>query len=108
MIRTTPAAISSQNVNDSIRGKAIRRAPIMGGMTQLANGPRIPDVIIPIIIEPWMPTSVRYWLAPNTCTLGWSSSVRMSIAFSPPMKKNTPIPTRYCRATTLWSVHRRK
>ena len=86
----------------------MRRDPIISGTSQLANGPRIPEVIIPIIIEPCMPTSVRYWLAPNTCTLGWSSSVRISIAFRPPMKKNTPIPTRYCIATTLWSVHSRK
>ena len=33
-MRITPAAISSQKVNDSIRGKAIRRAPIIGGTTQ--------------------------------------------------------------------------
>ena len=64
--------------------------------------------MIPIIIDPCMPTSVRYWLAPNTCTLGWSSSVRISIAFSPPTKKNTPIPTMYCLATTLWSVRQRE
>ena len=95
-------------MNDSIRGKAIRREPIISGTSQLANGPRIPEVMIPIIIEPCMPTSVRYWLAPNTCTLGWSSSVRISIAFSPPTKKNTPIPTMYCLATTLWSVQRLK
>ncbi len=56
---------------------------------------------MPIIIAPCMPTNVRYWLAPNTCVLGCSSSVRISIAFKPPMKKNTPIPTRYCIATTL-------
>ncbi len=30
--RITPAAISSQNVSASIRGNAIRRAPIMIGM----------------------------------------------------------------------------
>ena len=68
--RTTPAAISSQKVSASIRGNAIRLEPIMIGTSQLANGPRIPLVIIPIIIEPCMPTSVRYWLAPNACTLG--------------------------------------
>ena len=107
-MRITPAAISSQKVNDSIRGNAIRREPIISGTAQFANGPRMPEDIIPIIIVPCMPTSVRYWLAPNTWVLGWSSSVRISIAFSPPMKKNTPIPTRYCIATTLWSVHRPK
>ncbi len=64
--------------------------------------------MIPIIIDPCRPTSVRYWLAPNTCTLGWSSSVRISIAFSPPTKKNSPIPIMYCLATTLWSVDRLK
>jgi hypothetical protein len=31
VVRITPAAISSQNVSASIRGKAIRRAPIMIG-----------------------------------------------------------------------------
>jgi hypothetical protein len=31
VIRITPAAISSQKVSDSIRGKAIRRAPIISG-----------------------------------------------------------------------------
>ena len=82
--------------------------PIISGTAQLANGPRMPEVMIPIIIAPCMPTSVRYWLAPNTWTLGCSSSVRISIALTPPMKKNTPIPTRYWSATTLWSVHRRK
>ena len=35
----------------------------------MANGPRMPEVIIPIIIAPCMPTSDRYWLAPNE--LGW-------------------------------------
>ncbi len=108
MTRTTPAAISSQNVNASIRGNAIRRAPIISGTSQLANGPRIDEVIIPIIIVPCRPTSVRYWLAPNTCVLGFSSSVRISIAFSPPIAKKKPIPTMYCSATTLWSVHSRK
>ena len=53
-------------MNASMRGKAIRREPIISGTTQLANGPRMPEVIIPIIIVPCMPTSVRYWLAPNT------------------------------------------
>ena len=70
----------------------------------MANGPSKPEVMVPIIIDPCMPTSVRYWLAPNTCTLGCSSSVRISIAFSPATKKNSPIPTMYCLATTLWSV----
>ncbi len=70
MISTTPAAISSQKVSASIRGNAIRREPIISGTTQLANGPRIPEVIMPIIIEPCMPTSVRYWLAPKTCVVG--------------------------------------
>ena len=82
--------------------------PIISGTSQLANGPRMPEVITPIIIVPCMPTRVRYWLAPNTCTLGCSSSVRISIALMPPTKKNTPIPTMYWIATTLWSVHRRK
>ena len=108
MSRTTPAAISNQNVNDSIRGNAILREPIISGTSQLANGPSTTDVSIPIIIVPCRPTSVRYWFGPNTCTLGWSSSVRISIAFNPPMKKNTPTPTKYCMPTTLWSVHSRK
>ena len=99
--RTTPAAISSQNVNDSIRGNAMRRDPIISGTSQLANGPSTPLVIIPIIIAPCMPTRVTYWLAPNTWTLGWSSSVRISIALIPPTRKKTPIPTMYCIATTL-------
>ena len=66
------------------------------------------EVMIPIIIAPCMPTRVRYWLAPNTCTLGCSSSVRISMALIPPTKKNTPIPTMYWIATTLWSVQSRK
>ena len=107
-MRITLAAMSSQNVSDSIRGKAMRREPIMIGTSQFANGPSTPEVMIPIIIEPCMPTSVRYWLAPKTCTFGWSSSERINIAFSPPTKKNTPIPTRYWIATTLWSVLRLK
>ena len=60
VIRITAPAISSQNVNDSIRGNAIRLDPIIRGTSQLANGPRIPEVMIPIIIAPCMPTSVRY------------------------------------------------
>ena len=86
----------------------MRRAPSIGGTTQLAKGPRIPELMIPIIIVPCMPTNVRYWLGPNTWTLGCSSSVRMNIAFTPPTKKNRPMPNRYWIATTLWSVHRRK
>ena len=108
MRSTTPAAISSQNVNASIRGNAIRRHPIISGTSQLANGPRMTEVIIPIIIVPCRPTSVRYWLGPNAWLLGFSSSVRMNIALSPPMKKKKPIPTMYWSPTTLWSVHRRK
>ena len=53
-----------------MRGNAIRRVPIISGTSQLANGPRMTEVIIPIIIAPCMPTSVRYWLAPNTCVFG--------------------------------------
>ena len=95
-------------MNASIRGNAIRREPIISGTSQFANGPRIDEVMIPIIIEPCRPTSVRYWLGPNTCVLGWSSSERISIAFRPPIAKKKPIPTMYCIATTLWSVHSRK
>ena len=65
----------------------------------------MPEVIIPIIIVPCMPTSVRYWSGGKTFGDGCSNSVRISIALAPPMKKNTPIPTRYWRPTTLWSVH---
>ncbi len=91
-----------------MRGKAIRREPIMIGTSQLAKGPSTPEVNMPIIIEPCIPTSVRYWLAPKTWVLGCSSSVRIAIAFSPPMKKKNPMPTMYCFATTLWSVERLK
>ena len=64
--------------------------------------------MIPIIIVPCMPTSVRYWPAGKTWAFGRRSSTRISIAFNPPMKKNTPIPIRYWIPTTLWSVHRPK
>ena len=36
----------------------------------MANGPRIPEVIIPIIIVPCMPTSERYWLVPAKVGVG--------------------------------------
>ena len=51
---------------------------------------------MPIISEPCMPTIVRYWLAPKTCVVGDSSSVRISIALRPPMKKKIPMPIMYC------------
>ena len=68
----------------------------------------MPEVIIPIIIVPCMPTMDRYWLGPTTVGVVCSNSVRISIAFSPPTKKKSPIPTRYCIPTTLWSVQRPK
>ncbi len=61
----------------------------------------MPEVIIPIIIVPCIPTSERYWLGPNVVGTGCSSSVRISIALSPATKKNTPMPTRYWTPTTL-------
>ena len=64
--------------------------------------------MIPIIIVPWRPTIVRYVPAGKTWWLGRSSSVRISIAFRPPMKKNSPMPQRYWMPTTLWSVQRPK
>ena len=107
-MKTTPAAIRIQKLSDSIRGNAIRRLPIISGTSQLPSGPSTTEVSIPIIIAPCRPTSVRYWLAPNTCTLGCSSSVRIIIALMPPIRKKNPMPTMYWIATTLWSVHRRK
>jgi hypothetical protein len=64
--------------------------------------------MIPIIIVPCRPTIVRYVPAGNTWLCGVRSSVRISIAFRPPMKKNSPIPQRYWMPTTLWSVQRLK
>ena len=86
-MKTTPAAIRIQKLSDSIRGNAILRLPIISGTSQLPNGPSMPEVSIPIIIAPCSPTSVRYWLAPNTCTLGCSSSVRIIIALMPAIRK---------------------
>ena len=63
------------------------------------------DTII-TIIEPCRPTIVRYWPGENTGCEGCSSSVRISMALRPPMKKNTAIPIRYCRPITLWSTER--
>ena len=60
--------------------------------------------MIPIIIVPCMPTSVRYCPAGKTWWSGRSSSMRISIAFRPPMKKKSPMPHRYWMPTTLWSV----
>ena len=52
------------------------------------------ETIITIIVL-CMPTMVRYWPGEKTGGLGRRSSVRMSIAFRPPMKKKTAIPKRY-------------
>ena len=60
--------------------------------------------MIPIIIVPWSPTTVRYWPAGKRWYLGLRSSKRISIALSPPMKKKSPMPQRYWSPTTLWSV----
>ena len=65
------------------------------------------DVIM-IIIVPCRLTRVRYCPAGQACSTGRNSSVRISIAFSPPMKKKIPTPNRYWMPTTLWSVHSRK
>ena len=61
------------------------------------------DTIITIIV-PCRPTIVRYCPGEKIGGLGRSRSVRISIAFRPAMKKNTPIPHRYCMPITLWSV----
>ncbi len=53
------------------------------------------DDVIMIIIVPCRVTTVRYCPGENTGADGESNSVRISIAFSPAMKKNTPIPPRY-------------
>src|SRR5207302_9918721 len=92
----------------SIRESCVRHDPSINGPKYLASGPRDHEVIIPVISAPCSPAKVRYWLAPNTCVLGDSSSVRISIAFRPPTRKKNPIPTRYCMPTTLWSVDRLK
>ena len=65
------------------------------------------DVIM-IIIVPCRLTRVRYWLAGHACSTGRNSSVRINIAFRPPMKKKMPTPKRYWMPTTLWSVQSRK
>ena len=65
------------------------------------------DVIM-IIIVPCRPTSERYWPAGQAFSCGVSNSVRISIAFSPPMKKKIPTPKKYWIPTTLWSVVSRK
>ena len=65
------------------------------------------ETIITIIVE-CMPTMVRYWPGENTGGSGRSSSVRISIAFRPPIRKKTAIPNRYCTPITLWSVDMRR
>jgi len=47
------------------------------------------------------PTRVRYDWAFATDGVGVSSSVRMNIAPSPPMKRKARIITRYCKPMTL-------
>ena len=44
---------------------------------------------------------VRYVPIGKTWLCGLSCSVRISIAFRPPMKKNNPMPQRYWMPTTL-------
>ena len=61
-----------------------------------------------IIIAPCRPTTVRYWPGENTGGFGRRSSVRISMAFRPPMKRKIPIPIRYWLPITLWSVLARR
>ncbi len=100
----TPASGRSQNDSASSRGNAIRRLPIMSGTKKCPNGPRMMLETIMIIMAPCRPTIVRYWPGENTGEFGCRSSVRISIAFRPPMKKKIPIPIRYWLPITLWSV----
>ena len=58
------------------------------------------DTII-TIIEPCRPTIVRYCPGEKIGGLGRSRSVRISIAFRPAMKKNTPIPPQVLHADHL-------
>ena len=58
------------------------------------------DVIM-IIIVPCRPTSEMYWPAGHAFSFGVRSSVRISIAFRPPIRKNAPTPKKYWMPITL-------
>ena len=107
-MRTRPDRGVNQNVSASIRGNASRLAPIISGRKKFANGPTMKAEVIMIIIVPCRPTRVMYCPAGHACSVGLSSSVRISMAFSPPMKKKIPTPKKYWMPITLWLVESRK
>ncbi len=86
----------------------MRRAPIIKGMSQFPRVPATADEAIIIMIVPCSLTMAMYVPGPNTWFVGLSSSVRMSMANRPPVKKKSSTPTTYCIPTTLWSSVMRK
>ena len=86
----------------------MRRDPIIRGISQFPRGPTTAEDAIIIMIVPCSPTIAMYVPGPNTWFVGLSNSVRISMARSPPVKRNRRTPIVYCIPTTLWSSVMRK
>ena len=94
-VAVRPPKRNSQNEKAFSRGKATSGAPICSGSTRLANPNTTGVAYSSSMIVPCMVNSWLYCSFDRNCSPGAASSVRISSAISPPMKKNAKQVTTY-------------
>ncbi|SHW02545.1 Uncharacterised protein [Mycobacteroides abscessus subsp. abscessus] len=101
---SSPPNRNSQNDSALSRGKATSGAPICRGSTRFAK-PKTTGVAYNSSIT--VPCTVNSWLycsLDRNCSPGIASSVRISSAMIPALKKNANDAARYIWPINLWSV----
>ncbi len=98
------AAGSSQKLKLFIRGRAMSGAPIISGTIQLARPTKAGITAPNTMISPCM---VVIWLkkfGSTSCSPGWNSSARMTMARVPPSRNMAKLNHRYIEPMSLWLV----
>ena len=97
----TPAGGMSQKEAAFSRGKAMSFAPIMRGSMKLAKPENTGMIHRKSMTEPWLVMNRLYSAPLSRSTPGWLSSVRITMASAPPMRKNVKVVTKYWMPITL-------
>ena len=98
------AGISSQKLKLFIRAKAMSAAPICSGIIQFAKPTKAGMIAPNTMIKPCMVVSWLNSSGLTSCSPGWNSSARISMANAPPTISMVKENSRYSVPMSLWLV----